>query len=157
MRKHEYQTRAGELGSLIVRLELKSEVPAAPAGRSQPDSDRDLGGNRPGGGIDYQDDREFESVLRSADHFRRRQKRCRTDHDFERVIADVEAALEAWEHTPPPVEGIDPERGSFFWKCRIADDDRPLDTIKSTFMVSRATVYRYRAKYRGLRSTRDAA
>ncbi len=43
--------------------------------------------------------------------------------------------------------------GSFFWKCAIADDSSPVEELVVRYSVSRASVYRYRVTYRGLRKT----
>jgi hypothetical protein len=97
-------------------------------------------------------------------HLERRWDRALAHPDGERVLGlqtailselstlvkDARDALEAWLRTPD-VAGVEPERGSFLWKCQIADDKRDLEAIKTKYTVSTATVYRYRAKYKGLR------
>jgi hypothetical protein len=78
------------------------------------------------------------------------------------LIVEAEEVYEAWRRTPPPARGIDPEKGSFYWRCQIADEfgekltEDQLKTLRSRYSISTATIYRYRATYRGLRKSRSA-
>jgi hypothetical protein len=71
--------------------------------------------------------------------------------DLDALLAEALQVLEDWQKTPP-YDGEEPLiRESFRWKCAIADDARDLEAIKKHYTVSKATVYRYRLKYKGLR------
>jgi hypothetical protein len=78
------------------------------------------------------------------------------------LIVEAEEVYEAWRRTPPPQRGIDPERESFYWRCAIADEGgssltaQQLKDIRSKYSISTATIYRYRATYRGLRKSPTA-
>ena len=104
----------------------------------------------PTGGIVRSDERWVEHRQKSAQHFAARLERCWGPDDLRQLLTDVTDALDAW-HRTPTVPGVVVERGSFLWRCEIADSDRPIEDIKRVYTVSRATVYRYRARYRGLR------
>jgi hypothetical protein len=66
---------------------------------------------------------------------------------------EARETLQAWRKTPPQPTSVDPPRDSFVWKCQIADDGRPIEAIKATYGISKATVYRYRAAFRGVRAS----
>lgn len=87
------------------------------------------------------------------DQFARRYRNAPGPMSREACRREAELALESVRRmrAPKPSVDPDPEHGSFYWKCRIADDVRPLEEIAQHYTVSRATIYRYRAKYRGLR------
>lgn len=167
-----------ELRRIILKLSLKSHAPIqgyefAPSEVGRGDrwrkSDRRApvphlgqhqaksGGTRmPRGGIDRQGDRTPEYRQKSHAYFEQRLKRIQTLEGLRALLKEAEEALEAWTRTPQ-VAGVDPERESFYWKCAIADDKRPMEDILRQYSVSRATVFRYRLKYRGLRAAGSAA
>ena len=148
------------LNRAITRLCLISHAPAMTLGRSVRSSDEDIGGKRPTGGINGQDDREADFRQKSVEHFRARIARCDTPEAARSLLVEVEDTIWAWTHTPD-VDGIkelEPEHGSFLWKCNIADNDREhVRDIARRLGIGEATVYRYRAKYRGLRAPKRAA
>lgn len=156
-----------EIRRIVLRIGLVSHAGAAQLGRSSKGTDDDIGGRRPSGGIEKHDeycrgckDCDGTFALKSAEHFQRKLQRCNTAFQLQRLRDEAQAAWEAWSHTPAPKPAdLDPirDRGTFYWKCAIADDDRPLETVKTFYMVSRATVYRYRAKYRALRKLPSAS
>jgi hypothetical protein len=139
----------GELAQVVLQLSL---MPQSPAGNIAPDTGKTVhdhvGGDKPPGGIDHEGDRTPEFRQKSAEHFLRRAARCVTARDYELVLADARAALEAWQRTP--VTG-DPEPGSFAWKKQIAADvasgRRSVESACRFYSVSRATVYRYLQRY----------
>lgn len=138
---------------IIVQLAMVSHVSGTDFDRGSASTDEDIGGKRPPGGVDRQGDRKESYRQKTAEYFARRLARCTGDAEREALRLEAERALYDWRHTPeaPNSAELAPERGSFLWKCRVADDDRPLEKIKEEYWVSRATVYRYRQKYRGLR------
>lgn len=142
---------ARELQRIILRLDLVSHVSAAAPGKGTPAQDEDIGGKRPPGGIDRKGDRQANYRQKSAVYFRRRWRHTNTVDGLEALLDEAREAVWAWSHTPTVSMVVEPERNSFFWKCQIADDTRDLEKIKAIYRVSRATVYRYRATYRGLR------
>ena len=137
-----------------MRLALVSHVPAAGLEPSVRSADDDIGGRRPPGGMDWKGDREPDFRQKSAGYFARRLNGGVSEERLAALLEEAREALWAWQHTPD-VSGVielEPARKSFLWKCRIADDTRPLEQIKGEFQVSQATIYRYRLKYRGLRA-----
>lgn len=144
--KRDYQTREGELGALIARLELKSEVSAANLGRSARDSNEDIGGNRPSGGIDYQDDRDSMSVLKSADYFKRKRARCHTDAQFDRLIREIGLVLQAWQQMPLPA-GQPPTPDDPQWKRWVAESDKNAGELARLFNMTRQHIYQIRKAY----------
>lgn len=139
----------GELADVITRLSL---MPQAAAGAIAPDTGKTthdhIGGDKPPGGIDHQGDKTPEFRQKSADHFLRRAARCNTVRDYEAVLIDARAALDAWQRTPLSGE---PEWGSFAWRKQIALEvtagTRTVDDARRFYQVSRATIYRYVAQY----------
>lgn len=89
-----------DLERIIARLELKSHAHAAQIQPEPASRGGSRGGNRPPGGIDVRDDKEPEFHLKSADHFRRRLARARSDRAVQLILVDAEKALAAWERTP---------------------------------------------------------
>lgn len=76
--------------------------------------------------------------------------------ELAQIRRELEETIEAWHRTPPMPAGVPLERFSFEWKCMVADDQRPVDAVKEIYSIGRATVFRYRSKYRGLRAPRAA-
>lgn len=124
-------------------------------GRSRGGGDSSL----PRGGVDWRGDKTEEYRQKSHVYFQRRldamerSDRLYTASDLSALHREAREALLAWMKTPDVsgVKDLEPEPKSFLWKCQIADDDRPVETVKTHYSVSRATIYRYRSKYRGLR------
>lgn len=119
------------------------------------------GSSIPSGGAPVWDDRQVEYRQKSHVYFQKKLDRLArrsssSSADLEALLKEATQALEDWRKTPV-VAGVEPERGSFAWKCMVADDGRDVDVLKRTYTVSRATIYRYRAQYRGLRSFSAAA
>lgn len=118
----------------------------------------------PRGGVDHKGDRTPEYPQKSAEHFLRRYSsmfrasRTFTASDIEALTTEAREALDAWQRTPDPAGGaLEPERGTFLWKCQIADDDRPIAKLQEVYKpISRRTIERYRARYRGVRRSRRA-
>lgn len=94
---------------------------------------------------------------RTPSYFEIEAARCGTVNRLLELVEEARATVEAWRKAPPLPAGIEPERGTYLWRCKVADDDRPLDRIKTVYGISRATVYRYRATYRGLQRQSVAA
>jgi hypothetical protein len=116
----------------------------------------------PRGGIDRHGDFQVEYRQKSHLYFEHKLNRIignpkATPADLKELIAEAEQAHEDWIKTPV-YKGAEPlERGSFRWKCAIADDDRDPETINRVYAmgktISRPTIYRYRQRYRGLRKS----
>lgn len=167
----------GELRKIVQRLALVSHAPIqgynlAPSenGRGERWRSRDtrppiphLGSHMPKGGdtqeprgeVDWRGDKTPEYRQKSHLYFQRtitrweRSAYLYTAGDLASLLGEAEDALTAWLKTPV-VAGVELERGSFRWFCAIADDDRPIDKIKEHYSVGKSTIYRYRAKYRGV-------
>jgi len=104
---------------LIAALSVKSEVSAAVLDTGPPDgSERDIGGNRPPGGVDRKGDRQPDFAMKSADHFKRRFAGCKTVSDYELVSVDAEAAILAWEKTPIV---LDVRPGDPFFRRKVCE------------------------------------
>lgn len=75
---------------------------------------------------------------------------------LEALLKDIRETVTCWRFTPPPQRaGVDPERGTFYWKCMVADDDRgTLKQIHQRHQISRMTLWRYRQRYRGILTER---
>jgi len=67
------------------------------------------------------------------------------------VVIAAEEELERWRVAPDPPQGVEPERGSWAWKKRIAEDNRPSREVARVYSVSHVTVCDYRRRYRDLR------
>lgn len=110
----------------------------------------------PRGGIIRKDDIEADFRQKSHIYFERKLNRLvayngSTPADLTALLSEARQTLEDWCKTPPYDGEEAIIRGTFRWKCLIAEDKRDLDTIKRTYTVSTATVYRYRERYRGMR------
>jgi hypothetical protein len=132
---------------LIARIELKSQLPAAQAGRGSRDSSGSIGGKRPGGGINRRDDRVPEFRLRSADYFRQRAALAVTDESVEALIVEAEATLEAWARAPIPASQP-PRPGDPQFKRWVAES--PLESVELArlFNLSKRRINQIRAGYR---------
>lgn len=150
-----------ELRQAIAELSLISHGPTMAWDRTARDTSDAPGGRRPGQKDSEprpRDKDEFKAWLESyhrktPDWFRRQRERALgNEQRLMRLRDDCRRCIDAWRKCPPQPSGIEPERGSFVWKCQIADDDR--GTIKQRedlYGVDRSTIYRYRSQYRGLR------
>lgn len=97
---------------------------------------------------------------KTPDYFRRRLENCETEGRLVALLDECRNVLQAWRKTPD-VDGVAelmPLPGSFLWKCTVADDRRPIEEIVQFYKspttgdpLHRSTVYRYRARYRGVR------
>lgn len=74
------------------------------------------------------------------------------------LLTDIRETTRCWRFTPEPQgRGLVPERGTFYWKCMVADDDKgTLKQIHQRHQISRMTLWRYRQRYRGLLSERGS-
>lgn len=104
----------------------------------------------PRGDVDRKGDLTPEYRQKSDMYFRKRIPRLRNERELAALLKEAQDAQDAWRRTPE-VAGVEHERGSYLWKCEIADTDGPVEPIKRKYTISQATIYRYRAKYRGLR------
>ncbi len=136
-----------ELRQVLAELELVSQVSAVNYGSSGGgDQGEDIGGRRPGGGVDAKDDRQQGHALKSAEHFRRRIAKAHSERAFEAILADAKRSLEAHRRQPPPSDR--PELSSPQWKRWAASSDLPPREIARIYNVSRQYVERVRARYR---------
>jgi len=139
-------TTRGELMNVIARLELMSHAPAMnlqPSARSTGEGD-DRGGNRPPGGIDRKADTNPEFLLKSADHFRQRLSKARTEYALRCILDDARKTLEAWQHTPST---DDPEVAGIHWRWMVAISLESDAEIARRYSVSRAYVAKIRRQY----------
>jgi len=144
-----YVDARAQLAQTIAQLHIISHVPAANLEPGAKSSEESIGGRRPTGGINHKDDRSTEGFRqKSAEHFAARARRCRSERDYQAVLEDALAALDAWKRTPP---GAEIEWGSFAWRRQIATDVedkiRTVDQAVTFYKISRATVYRYVPAY----------
>ena len=77
--------------------------------------------------------------------YRNRFHRCLGDTGRRAVLQDAKAELKRLKHSPTPTE---PEWGSYHWKVKVANDDRPIETVARFHGIARSTVSKYRARYR---------
>ncbi len=66
------------------------------------------------------------------------------------VVQAAEEALELARRNVTEVQGLEPARGSFAWKCRVADATGDVGDVATWWGVHRTTVLRYRRSYAGL-------
>jgi hypothetical protein len=150
----------------IIRLDTQSHVSAAPLGRTAKETTDDIGGRRPSGGIAYQDDRNPESTIRSADFYRRQLQRIERDHqqdldrgrdqdtlllrDGQRLNRLAEQAEESWTavaRTPIPA-GDEPAYGSPQWKRYVAESVETDAALAWKFHVTKQYISQIRKAYR---------
>lgn len=137
-----------DLRTVIARLELCSHVSAMDLDPSSRDSGEDVGGKRPSGGVDREDDGDRELVLKSAEHFRRRLAGAYSERTLVVILHDAEAALEAHRKQPPPQKDNEPEFGSSQWKRYIGESTESYGTLAARFGVERSYIQQVRKKYR---------
>lgn len=135
-----------QLRTVLARLELVSQVPAALPGNSSRSAE-DPGGKRPAGGIDRKDDREPDHPQKSVEHFRRRAGRIHSVPALESLIADAESALGAWRRQPAPTKKDEPEYGTPQWKRYVGESKESLGELARRFGVSRAYIQQIRKAY----------
>lgn len=120
----------------------------------------------PGGDVDHYGDFQVGFRQKSHLYFDRQLARLlkrekATKDDLAALVFEAEQTLEDWRKTPV-YQGPEPiERGSFRWKCLIADyggaslADGDVQRINDLYAlgktIHRSTIYRYRAQFRGLR------
>lgn len=85
------------------------------------------------------------------DEYRVRWERAVSERARLEVVEAAEEELERWLVAPDPPSGVEPERGSWAWKKRVANDPRPVAEVSRVFSVSRVTVYEYIRRYRDLK------
>lgn len=115
----------------------------------------------PSGGIDHKGDREPEYRQKSADHFARQLQalvngleklsQSRAEEIRDEIFKEAAKALKDWRFTPD-VPGLEPERGTLQWKCKIANDVRSSRIVAGHYGVSHVSVLRYRKQYAGIRA-----
>lgn len=99
----------------------------------------------PARGEDHPDYRQ-----KSAEYFEQKLLNCWGPTDIRELLTEAQEALIAWRKTPV-VPGMEPERGTFRWKCMVADDrNGTVEQIAKRHSVNRRTLFRYRARYTGL-------
>ena len=102
------------------------------------------GGQRPPGGIDHAGDREPDYRQKSAEHFKRRALKANTLRDFEAILTEARAALEAWRRPPKPTE---PLPGDPLFKRHVAESAKTAPELARLYGISARTVHRWRRKY----------
>jgi hypothetical protein len=139
-----------ELRQVIVQLGLCSHVSAVNFDPSSRDAGEDIGGKRPPGGLDRKEDGEREPgrMLKSAEHFRRRLARARSERALTEILADAEASLSAWRRQPPPKDKEHPMPGEFNWKRWVGESKLSVQEIANKCYVSPQYVGRVRKQYR---------
>lgn len=160
-----------EIRQALAELELVSHAPVRNYdGRSAPSADDDIGGRRPSGrdgefpprkpnvGAKAEVWEEYRqefadwllSYQRRTPAYFRAELRRRGPGDP--LLEEIRVVVEAWRKSPPQPVGVEPERESFEWKCKIANDDSGKEKDRcDRYSISAATLYRYRARYRRLR------
>lgn len=112
---------------------------------------------KPTGNIDRKGDLTPEYRQKSHLYFAWTLRRWERSHhfygisDLRRLRIEAEQALDWWKRTPS-VPGVQHDRDSFLWKCEVADAPGTVDEVCRKYGVSRATLYRYRARYGNIRS-----
>jgi hypothetical protein len=131
---------------LLARIELCSHAPVANLERSGRDATESIGGRRPAGGVNRNDDRETDFPLKSAEHFRRRLLGARTSTQVALIEQDMLRTLQAFQNPAFP-SGLEPEPGTIHWKRRIAESSLSAAELARQHGISARTVHRYRAQY----------
>lgn len=139
-----------DLRQVLVQLELCSHVGAVNMDPSSRDAGEDIGGKRPPGGVDRREDAEREPgrMLKSAEHFRRRLARARSERALTQILADAEASLSAWRRQPPPRDKEHPMPSDFNWKRWVSESSLSSSDVARKCFVSKRYVNRIRAEYR---------
>lgn len=111
----------------------------------------------PGPDMGRIDDKHFDYRQKSDRYFRNRLVRWENDKkrvygvsDLERLLKEAVAALKDWRITPS-VAGVQNDRGTFLWKCEVADAKGDTEEVCRKFGISRRTLGRYREQFQGVR------
>lgn len=154
------QSRTKQLVQVIIELTLVSHVRGTSYDKT-PTSGKPESLGLPPGGVDRKGDREDSYRQKSAEHFARRLEglcrgldKCsdkRAESLRDEILTDAREAIRAWRVTPN-VPGVEPERGTLQWKCKIANDPRPSRVVAGHFGTSHVSVLRYRKQYAGIRA-----
>ncbi len=141
----------GELLQVLLELEMCSHVAAVNLEPSGRDAGEDIGGKRPPGGVDRREDAERMPgrMPKSAEHFRRRADRARTDYARAQVLTDARAALAAFRRQPAPRDKEHPMPGDYNWKRWVAESRLSDSEIARKCSVKRQYVNKVRRSYRG--------
>ena len=132
------------LQATINSLELISHTGATALDPQPRDTADGTGGQRPPGGIDHAGDREPDYRQKSAEHFKRRALKANTLRDFEAILTEARAALEAWRRPPKPTE---PLPGDPLFKRHVAESAKTAPELARLYGISARTVHRWRRKY----------
>ena len=144
-----------ELARLIHKLDLMPHGVTQSFDPTPRDTSRHPGGARPAGGPNDDGNRRASGhetpdqvMLRSAEHFRRRARGCKTVADVRVVLTDAKVCVTSWTKSPAP---SNPEWGSYNWKRQIVADvragEKTLDKIRSDYGISARTLRRYLAMF----------
>jgi hypothetical protein len=130
---------------LLMRLAVVSHGTTQSWNKASPGADKPIW---PSGGIHSKDDWQEEFPQKSFRYFERKLKAIHTIPKLRLIVAEMEAAVEAWTKTPI-ANSPEPERKSGMWKRWIAHQEGDAKEIARTNQISLKTVYRYREQYRG--------
>lgn len=136
-----------ELLQIIAQLHMMSHVSAANLEPSSGDASESKGGKRPPGGIDPKGDRTPEFRQKSAEHFSARARGCKTDRDYQAVLEDAKAALEAWKRTPAIAGDSAPPYGTIQWKRWVAESKESGAELARKFNVTAQYIGQVREQY----------
>lgn len=138
-----------QLKQTIAELEMCSHVSAVSLDSSGRDSGEDVGGKRPPGGVDRKDDKSREGhKLKSAEHYRRRAAKARSESALRAILKDAKESLEAWKRRPAPRDVGHPMPGDMDWKRWVGESSLSASEIARKCSVSGAYVRKIRAQYR---------
>lgn len=132
------------LNQVLAELELCSHVNAVNLNGSARDAGEDIGGKRPPGGIDERNCKESVRPLRSADYFRRQLANGRRPA---LLLAEAEAALEAWRRQPPPAREEWPAKDTPFWRRWVAESEFSPEKIGAHYHLSRRYIAKIKADF----------
>ncbi len=137
-----------ELSETICALELVSQVPAVNLDPTSRDSSESIGGKRPSGGIDRQDDRERAWDMKSADHFKTRIRNAHSERTLLQILIEAKQSLENARRMPGWKKGaVEPDKGTLRWKRMIADSYEPAHVLAKRHEISLRTIQNYRLEY----------
>jgi hypothetical protein len=138
-----------QLKQTIAELELCSHVSAVSLDSSGRGSGEDVGGKRPPGGVDRKDDKSREGhKLKSAEHYKRRVAKARSEAALQAILKDAKESLVAWKRQPAPQDVGHPMPGDVDWKRWVGESSLSASEIARKCSVSGAYVRRIRAQYR---------
>ncbi len=136
-----------ELSETISALELVSQVPAVNLDPTSRDSSESIGGKRPSGGIDRQDDRERAWDMKSADHFRTRIQNAHSERTLLTILVEARQSLENARRAPKPTKQLQPERGHPQWKRFVAESKLPSNELAREHGCTTRYINMVRARY----------